>query len=226
MPIQARLSPRKSSDSKPLRELWVARTWLTKLYVALRADVKRPSEGRYQSKSDGPYNVFMQLVPWVELMLCWFAWIYPFLFRAPHFQKRPSVTRSGPSAVGLVLEGMGIFAAFVFRLPPDNPPGTVRLALSLIFAVAAAILSWSSVRHLGRQFRIQAGLYEDHQLIRTGPYGFVRHPIYASPTLHPALHAPLVDALARVPGIAGVLSAGDRNPHSHGRAVAGIPLPG
>jgi protein-S-isoprenylcysteine O-methyltransferase Ste14 len=122
----------------------------------------------------------MQLVPWVELMLCWFAWIYPFLFRAPHFQKRPSVTRSGPSAAGLVLEGMGIFAAFVFRLPPDNPPGTVRLALSLIFAVAAAILSWSSVRHLGRQFRIQAGLYEDHQLIRTGPYGLVRHPIYAS----------------------------------------------
>jgi protein-S-isoprenylcysteine O-methyltransferase Ste14 len=41
-------------------------------------------------------------------------------------------------------------------------------------------LSWSSVRHLGRQFRIQAGLYEDHRLIRTGPYRLVRHPIFAS----------------------------------------------
>ena len=122
----------------------------------------------------------MQLVPWMELMMCWFAWLYPLLFRAPHFQKRPSVTKSTPSLAGLTLEGMGIFIAFVFRLPPDTPPGVVRIAFSLIFAVLAAILSWSSVRHLGRQFRIQAGLYEDHQLVRTGPYGVVRHPIYAS----------------------------------------------
>jgi len=41
-------------------------------------------------------------------------------------------------------------------------------------------LSWSSIHHLGRQFRIQAGLYEDHRLIRTGPYRWVRHPIFAS----------------------------------------------
>jgi len=46
--------------------------------------------------------------------------------------------------------------------------------------VLAAVLSWTSVRHLGQQFRIQAGLYEDHKLIRTGPYGVVRHPIFAS----------------------------------------------
>ena len=41
-------------------------------------------------------------------------------------------------------------------------------------------MGWRSVIHLGRQFRVQAGLYEDHQLVRTGPYGFVRHPIYTS----------------------------------------------
>jgi protein-S-isoprenylcysteine O-methyltransferase Ste14 len=122
----------------------------------------------------------MQLVLWIELMLCWFAWIYPFLFRAPHFQKRPSITKSKPSLIGLSLEALGIFTAFVFRLPPSAPPSAIRMALSLIFAVLAAVLSWSSVRHLGRQFRIQAGLYEDHKLIRTGPYGVVRHPIFAS----------------------------------------------
>jgi protein-S-isoprenylcysteine O-methyltransferase Ste14 len=122
----------------------------------------------------------MPLVPWVELMVCWFAWIYPFLFRAPHFQKRPSVTASRPSLAGLFLEGLGIFIAFVFRLPPDHPPGTPRVAASLIFAALAAVLSWSSVHHLGRQFRIQAGLYEDHQLVRSGPYAVVRHPIFVS----------------------------------------------
>jgi protein-S-isoprenylcysteine O-methyltransferase Ste14 len=123
---------------------------------------------------------FMHLVPRVELMVCWLAWIYPFLFRAPHFQKRPSITASKPSLAGLFLEGLGMFTAFVFRLPPDTPPGTARVAASAIFAVLAAVLSWTSVRHLGRQFRIQAGLYEDHKLIRTGPYAVVRHPIFAS----------------------------------------------
>jgi protein-S-isoprenylcysteine O-methyltransferase Ste14 len=122
----------------------------------------------------------MRMVPWVELMACWFAWIYPFIFRAPHFQKRPSVTASGPSLAGLFLEGLSIFIAFAVRLPRDTPPGTARIAASAIFAVLAAVLSWSSVHHLGRQFRIQAGLYEDHRLIRTGPYAWVRHPIFAS----------------------------------------------
>jgi protein-S-isoprenylcysteine O-methyltransferase Ste14 len=122
----------------------------------------------------------MHLVPWVELMVCWFAWIYPFLFRAPHFQKRPSVTSSKPSMVGLSLEALAIFVAFVFRLPPGVPPGALRVAASAMFAILAAVLSWTSVAHLGRQFRIRAGLYEDHRLIRTGPYGVVRHPIFAS----------------------------------------------
>jgi protein-S-isoprenylcysteine O-methyltransferase Ste14 len=122
----------------------------------------------------------MRMVPWVELMACWFAWIYPFIFRAPHFQKRPSVTASGPSLAGLFLEGLSIFIAFAFRLPRDTPPGTARIAAAAIFAVLAAVLSWSSVHHLGRQFRIQAGLYEDHRLIRTGPYAWVRHAIFAS----------------------------------------------
>jgi len=122
----------------------------------------------------------MRLVPWVELILCWFAWAYPFLFRAPHFQKRPSITASMPTLAGLLLEGLAIFTAFAFRLPPETPPVALRMAASLILGLLAAVLSWTSVRHLGRQFRIQAGLYEDHELVRTGPYALVRHPIYAS----------------------------------------------
>ncbi|HUB81849.1 MAG TPA: isoprenylcysteine carboxylmethyltransferase family protein [Bryobacteraceae bacterium] len=122
----------------------------------------------------------MRLVPRVELIVCWLAWAYPFFFRAPHFQKRPSITVSNPSLLGILLEGLAIGAAFVFRLPPDAPAGPARVAASAVCAVAAAVLSWTSVHHLGRQFRIRAGLYNDHQLIRTGPYAVVRHPIYAS----------------------------------------------
>jgi protein-S-isoprenylcysteine O-methyltransferase Ste14 len=78
------------------------------------------------------------------------------------------------------LEGLGILAALAFRLPPSEPLGAARVAAAAIFAVLAAVLSWTSVRHLGRQFRIRAGLYEDHKLVRSGPYAVVRHPIFAS----------------------------------------------
>jgi protein-S-isoprenylcysteine O-methyltransferase Ste14 len=122
----------------------------------------------------------MLLFAWVALMVCWFAWLYPFLFRAPHHQKRPSITLAAPTRAGLALECLAIFLAFAFRLPIDSDPEPVRIAGSLLLGVLSAVLSWTAVRHLGRQFRVNAGLYEDHQLVRTGPYAIVRHPIYSS----------------------------------------------
>jgi len=50
---------------------------------------------------------------------------------------------------------------------------------SLLFA-AASILSWTSTRALGRQWRLDAGLNSDHELVRSGPYRLIRHPIYTS----------------------------------------------
>jgi protein-S-isoprenylcysteine O-methyltransferase Ste14 len=35
-------------------------------------------------------------------------------------------------------------------------------------------------RALGRHWRIDAGLSKDHELVRSGPYRFVRDPIYKS----------------------------------------------
>lgn len=113
-------------------------------------------------------------------MVSWFAWGYPFLFRAPHVQKRPSITLIAPTRAGLLLEGIAIFIAFACRLPQTEVPGPARMAGSLLLGLAAPLLSWSAVKHLGRQFRVHAGLYDDHKLIRTGAYSIVRHPIYAS----------------------------------------------
>jgi protein-S-isoprenylcysteine O-methyltransferase Ste14 len=118
----------------------------------------------------------------IVLLACWLAWAYPFIFRAPHNQKRPSITLTGPTRAGLLLECLGIFIAFAFtfRVAPGPQPGTLRLIASVLLGAIAAILSWTAVTHLGRQFRVNAGLYEDHQLVRTGPYAIVRHPIYSS----------------------------------------------
>ena len=115
-----------------------------------------------------------------ELAICWLAWWYPFVFRAPHVQKRPSITAIGPTRIGLALETAAICLAFLVRLPAGSHPGTARLVASMAVAPLAPILGFGSVRHLGRQFRIHAGLYHDHELVRSGPYAIVRHPIYAS----------------------------------------------
>jgi len=122
----------------------------------------------------------MHVIALIALVVFWFAWGYPFLFRSPHNQKRHSVTVLAPTRMGLLLEGSAIFMAFAFRLSPDTPPGELRLIPAFILGPIAAALSWTAVKHLGRQFRVHAGLYDDHEMVTTGPYAIVRHPIYTS----------------------------------------------
>lgn len=120
----------------------------------------------------------MWVISWSLVAVGWFAWLYPFLFRAPHRQHRESITVAGPTRVGLLLEGVAIFLAFA--LHEDGPVDLLRILPAIVLIVVCAIMAWQSVTHLGRQFRVHAGLYHDHQLVRTGPYRIVRHPIYTS----------------------------------------------
>lgn len=114
----------------------------------------------------------------IELAVCWMAWAYPFAFRAPHVQKRESITVTGPTRFGLLLEAAAVFLALVRTTPLRTGPSALLLALA--FGIVGAVLGWTAVTHLGKQFRVHAGLYVDHELVRTGPYAIVRHPIYAS----------------------------------------------
>ena len=110
----------------------------------------------------------------------WAVWLYPFAFRSTRGPNRKSVTAPGATAAGLVLEVLSVGLAFVFRLPPGTAPGWPRLAAAAIIGAASLVLVWSAVRHLGKQLRVTAGIYEDHELVRSGAYGIVRHPIYAA----------------------------------------------
>jgi len=115
-----------------------------------------------------------------ELLILWILWAYPFLFRAPKFQKRSSITVYKPTTIGLLLELLGMFMVWFFQVPGAPRASVLVLTAALIVGVLAVILMWTAIPQLGRQFRIYAGLYGDHQLVRTGPYAVVRHPIYAS----------------------------------------------
>ena len=122
-------------------------------------------------------NLFAVAV--VELLAMWVLWLYPFLRKRFTGPKRESEVMAHTGDWGLALETAGIFCAW-FWLPHTPLPGPARAIAAMVLAPVAAVFGWLSVRHLGKQLSILAGLYADHELIRTGPYAIVRHPVYAS----------------------------------------------
>ncbi len=112
---------------------------------------------------------------WAILGSGWILWFVPFLA-----MKRPQTpTRLDTRARwGILLQAVGFAIAcsgpFWFRTPAPW-----RAAVSAVFLALANVLVWTATRALGRQWRLDAGLNADHQLVRSGPYRVVRHPIYA-----------------------------------------------
>ena len=104
-------------------------------------------------------------------------WFTPFV--PAHQRTGPARLVNRRSRWGVLLQ----FAAFTLLWQGhfwERPLPVWRALLSIaLFAIAAA-LSWTSSHALRGQLRIDAGLGADHKLVRSGPYGLVRHPIYTS----------------------------------------------
>jgi hypothetical protein len=58
---------------------------------------------------------------WIVWFVFWAAWAYPFMFRAPHKQRRKSVTARGATLLGLVLELAAYSIAFSCYFPLSIP---------------------------------------------------------------------------------------------------------
>jgi len=72
----------------------------------------------------------------------------------------------------------------VYCAKPVRPVGFAKsapaLIASMILGPPSVALAWVAARHLGKQWRYEAALVEHHELIQSGPYRWVRHPIYLS----------------------------------------------
>lgn len=122
----------------------------------------------------------LKTVALVELVLCWVVWVLAFVRAREAAAGQKKVVRAAVSRWGIVLEGVGFFLVWVRVRPMGFEKSTLSLVASMILAPPAVALAWAATRHLSKQWRFEAALSEDHELIRTGPYRLVRHPIYAS----------------------------------------------
>jgi protein-S-isoprenylcysteine O-methyltransferase Ste14 len=117
------------------------------------------------------------------MFVTWAFWIAPFFLRGGKTEK--AVKRVSTARWGIILQSFGFMLVFLHspRQSPrewSSPLEPWRCGIGIIPAILAILLSWRSVPVLGRQWRIDAGLNADHELVRSGPYSIVRHPIYAS----------------------------------------------
>lgn len=107
----------------------------------------------------------------------WIVWMLPFVLsrrRAPRAQQVDRRARWG-----ILLVAISFAALWQYQFWQTSLPAW-RLALAIVFLAVADVLSWTATRVLGKQWRVDAGLNAEHELITAGPYRIVRHPIYTS----------------------------------------------
>jgi protein-S-isoprenylcysteine O-methyltransferase Ste14 len=111
------------------------------------------------------------------LAIGWLVWFSAFPVTGWNFKTPQNLDRR--ARWGLLLEAIA-YALLWQNSFWARAPGTARILISVVFFALAATLSWTGSRALGRHLRLDAGLDTDHQLVRSGPYRVVRHPIYTS----------------------------------------------
>jgi protein-S-isoprenylcysteine O-methyltransferase Ste14 len=104
-------------------------------------------------------------------------WVAPFPLAG--FKGKSSMMVDRRARWGVLLQFLGYTLLWQGSFW-TRAPALWQSALSVLLFAAACWLSWTATRALGRQHRIDAGLEAAHQLIRSGPYASVRHPIYTS----------------------------------------------
>ena len=111
------------------------------------------------------------------LAVGWILWLLPFLVLHRKSQKAQTIDKRARLGILLVMFAYTLLWQAHFW---ERTPRAWQFALSILLFALAALLSWTGTLTLGRQWRVDAGLNADHDLVTAGPYRFIRHPIYSS----------------------------------------------
>lgn len=121
-------------------------------------------------------------------MTCWFVFAGTFLLRKKP-PSPPDEKRARGSLFGVALQGVSYaiiwsvrraaFTPIVAGSETRNLISIVAGVLAICAAVGSVWLTMSAVNTLGKEWSLTARVVEGHKLATTGPYGYVRHPIYS-----------------------------------------------
>src|SRR5580698_3734756 len=104
-------------------------------------------------------------------------WCAPFLL--VYSKQKISLTVDRRARWGVILEAVGYSLLWQGSFW-NRSPALWQITLSVLLFALACGLSWTATFALGKQLRVDAAVAANHDLIRSGPYRLVRHPIYTS----------------------------------------------
>ena len=127
---------------------------------------------------------FLPTLVFVMVMICWFVFAGSFLLRKKS-PSPPDQKREPGSLFGVALQGVSyaivwgvhrtMFTPFVSH---SKSLALAASVLAIIAAISSVWLTLSALKTLGKEWSLTARLVEGHQLATSGPYAYVRHPIY------------------------------------------------
>ena len=114
---------------------------------------------------------FIATLGWVILGLCWDA-------AAKKTAETKSAEPRWSRTVHVFLVNAAMFLAIVPVRGRIVPVSTLIMAAGLAVEAAGLAFAITARHHLGRYWSGEISIKVDHQLIRSGPYRRLRHPIY------------------------------------------------
>jgi protein-S-isoprenylcysteine O-methyltransferase Ste14 len=121
--------------------------------------------------------------PGIVIIGLWIAWVVSWVAAAGWSNRTESRPGLGPEIGHLALMGLGAVIMFV---PAHGYEGPLRLWhvgwfgawLCAALVAAGFAIAWWARLYLGRLWSARITRKADHKVVDSGPYAFVRHPIY------------------------------------------------
>lgn len=105
-------------------------------------------------------------------------------YRATRSERVATARRSGSSILWILMQcvalGIAGFGMIRVALDPLSAKALLEAVVVLALMLGAVGLFDASSRAMGKNWSLVARTREDHQLIQSGPFALIRHPIYVA----------------------------------------------
>jgi protein-S-isoprenylcysteine O-methyltransferase Ste14 len=153
--------------NRPLASLGAAGLLL--VFLRALADLANPN-------GLGPFVVIASFIAY--LAAAQLALVRARLGRGPRVNVGTGVAQWGPAFAWVP------YAVVVTHLGPELAVPQAVTWIGLALTVGGIAFALWALRTIGRQFDLELEVHQGHEVVRTGPYAAVRHPIYTGLLIH------------------------------------------